>query len=140
MDAKKMWDYRVVRQESEDGSDEWYSVQEVYYDDETGEPAAQTVDLMVEGDTVTEIRTQLEQMLQSLEEPVVDEINVPEGLPTKTVEERMLKLEIENAEMSDRITNLGETMVKLGVDGRGNEIYTSSDSDDNEIVVKKEGL
>ena len=83
MSDKNIWDYRVVRQTSEDG-DEWISVQEVYYDDETGEPSAQTVDLMVEGDTVTEIRTQLEQMLQSLEEPVVDEINVPEGLPTKT--------------------------------------------------------
>ena len=29
----KVWDYRVVRRESEDGSDELLSVQEVYYDE-----------------------------------------------------------------------------------------------------------
>ena len=30
--SEKVWDYRVVRKESIDGSDEWYSVQEVYHD------------------------------------------------------------------------------------------------------------
>ena len=40
------WDYRVVRKESENGSDEWYSVQEVYYDDD-GTPMAQSIDLQV---------------------------------------------------------------------------------------------
>jgi len=115
MDTTKMWDYRVVRRESEDGeTEEWYSIQEVYYDDETGEPSAQTVDLMVEGDTVTEIRTQLEQMLQSLEEPVVDEINVPEGLPTKTVEERILSMEVENDVMKDRLNELGKLLSAQG--------------------------
>ena len=32
MDTTKMWDYRVVRRESEGETEEWYSVQEVYYD------------------------------------------------------------------------------------------------------------
>ncbi len=69
---------------------------------------------MVEGDTVTEIRTQLEQMLQSLEEPVVDEINVPEGLPTKTVEERILSMEVENDVMKDRLNELGKLLSAQG--------------------------
>ena len=109
MDTTKMWDYRVVRKESADGSDEWYSVQEVYYDDETGEPMAQTVDLQVEGDTITGMRTQLERMLKSLDEPVVDEsdiVNDSEG--RKTIEDRVLELEMENAEMRDRLDELGE--------------------------------
>ena len=74
--SDKVWDYRVVRKESKDGSDEWYSVQEVYYDDETGEPMAHTTDLQIEGDTITEMRTQLERMLKTLEEPVLDESDI----------------------------------------------------------------
>jgi len=70
---KDAWDYRVVRQTTEDG-DEWLSVQEVYYDDETGEPMAHTIDLQVEGDTITEMRKILERMINSLGQPIVDEI------------------------------------------------------------------
>ena len=66
MDTTTMWDYRVVRKESEDGSDEWYSVQEIYYDDETGKPTAQTIDLQVECDTITGMRTQLEKMIKTM--------------------------------------------------------------------------
>ena len=73
---KDTWDYRIIRKESKDGSDEWYSVQELYYDDETGEPMAQTIDLMIEGDTVTGMRTQLELMLKALKEPVLDESDI----------------------------------------------------------------
>ena len=75
MDPTKMWDYRVVRKESEDGSDEWYSVQEVYYDGD-GSPMAQTIDLQVEGDTITELRTQLEKMINCLGQPVLDESDI----------------------------------------------------------------
>ena len=75
MNDKNVWDYRVVRQTTEDG-DEWLSVQEVYYDDETGEPMAHTTDLQIEGDTITEMRTQLERMLKTLEEPVLDESDI----------------------------------------------------------------
>ena len=74
MSDKNVWDYRVVRKESADGSDEWYSIQEVYYDDETGKPMAQTVDLQVEGDTITGMRTQLERMINCLGQPVIDEV------------------------------------------------------------------
>ena len=48
MDVTKLWDYRVVRRESEDGEvGDWYSIQEVYYS-EDGTPMAQTLDLQVE--------------------------------------------------------------------------------------------
>ena len=83
-----MWDYRVVRRESEDGeTGDWYSVQEVYYDDD-GQPMAQTIDLTIEGDTITGMRTQLELMLKSLEETVLDESDI---IPTSSdVSQRIL--------------------------------------------------
>ena len=74
--SNKNWDYRVVRKESNDGSDEWYSVQEVYFDDETGEPMAQTIDLQIEGDTISEIRKRLNKMINCLDNPVLDESNI----------------------------------------------------------------
>ena len=75
MEPTKMWDYRVVRKESADGSDEWYSIQEIYYDDD-GQPMAQTIDLTIEGDTITEMRTQLEKMINCLDQPVLDESDI----------------------------------------------------------------
>ena len=76
MNDNKVWDYRVVRKEYDCESGERYSVQEIYYDDETGEPMAQTVDLQVEGDTITEIRTRLEKMINCLGQPVLDESDI----------------------------------------------------------------
>ena len=80
MDTTKLWDYRVVRKESADGSDEWYSIQEIYYDDD-GQPMAQTIDLTIEGDTITEMRTQLERMINCLGQPVLDESDI---IPTSS--------------------------------------------------------
>ena len=124
MDTTKLWDYRVVRKESKDGSDEWYSVQEIYYDGETGKPMAQSIDLQIEGDTITGMRTQLERMLKSLEEPVLDESDIvdksindtdyytgPDGHYEKSIEERVLGLEIENAKMRDRLSELGDELI-----------------------------
>ena len=108
MDTTKMWDYRVVRRESEGETEEWYSIQEVYYD-EDGTPMAQTLDLMVEQDTITGMRTQLENMLKSLDEPVLDESDIADNpVNTKTMEDRVLSLEMENAEMRDRLVELGD--------------------------------
>ena len=106
------WDYRVVRSNKEDGTPtDWYSIQEVYYDDETGEPMAQTLDLQIEQDTIAGMRTQLEQMLQSLEEPVLDESDiVDDSGDRKTVEERVLDLETENEELNDRLNELRESV------------------------------
>ena len=113
MDVTKLWDYRVVRRESEDGSDEWYSVQEIYYD-EDGTPMAQTMDLMVEQDTITGMRTQLENMLKALDETVLDESDIVDTSPinTKTIEDRVSGLEVENADMRDRLSKLSEEMSK----------------------------
>jgi len=70
MDTKSMWDYRVVRK-TEHG-EEWLSIQEVYYDDDT--PTAQSIDLQVEGVTIAEMKTQLELMLECLDGEIIDEI------------------------------------------------------------------
>ena len=109
-DMSKEWDYRVVRQTTEDG-DEWYSVQEIYYDDETGEPMAHTMDLGIEGDTIAGMRTQLERMLKSLDESVVDEIQ--NDAIEDNIEERILSLELENVELKDRLTELIEETKKV---------------------------
>ena len=106
------WEYRVVRKESENGSDEWYSIQEIYYDND-GTPMAQTIDLQVEGDSISEMRKRLEGMIKCLEEPVLDEQDIVDTpTKTKTIEDRVLELGLENAEMRDRLTELGEIIEK----------------------------
>ena len=101
----KEWDYRVVRQTTEDG-DEWLSVQEVYYDGETQKPMAHTMDLQIEGDTIAGMRTQIQRMLWCLDKEIVAEIQ--NDVMEDNMEERMLALEMENAEMRDRLTELGD--------------------------------
>ena len=106
------WEYRVVRKESENGSDEWYSIQEVYFN-ENGTPMAQTIDLQVEGDSISEMRKRLEGMIKCLEEPVLDEQDIVDTpTKTKTIEDRILELGLENAEMRDRLTELGDMIEK----------------------------
>jgi hypothetical protein len=104
-DMSKEWDYRVVRQTTEDGA-EWLSVQEVYYDDETKEPMAHTMDLQVDGDTIAGMRTQIQRMLWCLDKEIVDEIE--SDVANDNIENRVLSLEMENAEMRDRLTELGD--------------------------------
>ena len=136
-DISKEWDYRVVRQTTEDGA-EWLAIQEVYYDDETSEPMAHTMDLQLEADSITELRKQLQRMLWCLDKEIVDEIE--SDVAEHSMENRVLSLEMENAEMRDRLTELGDKMTKLGVDGHGNEIHESINLDGDGVVVKKEGL
>ena len=108
--SDKVWDYRVVRQ-TKDG-DEWLSVQEVYYgDDET--PMAHTTDLEITGDNIADIRKQLQSMLWCLDKEIVDEIE--SDVSNKTMEDRVLSLELENAEMRDRLARLGDEMVEKGL-------------------------
>jgi len=111
MDTTKMWDYRVVRKESEDGSDEWYSIQEVYYDE--GKPMAQSIDLQVEGDTITGMRTQLKNMLEALDEPVLDESDIVDDTNTEIREE-------------------------IGEDGHGNKMYVYESPDGGETIFRRE--
>ena len=100
--SDKVWDYRVVRQ-TKDG-DEWLSVQEVYYDDE--KPMAHTMDLEITGDNIADIRKQLQSMLWCLDKEVVDEIH--DDVMEDNMEDRVLSLEIENAEMRVRLTELND--------------------------------
>ena len=108
---KDVWDYRIVRQTTEDGG-EWLSVQEVYYDDETDEPMAHTTDLTLEGDTISGIRKQLQRMLWCLDKEIVDEIE--SNVAEQSMESRVLSLEMENAEMRDRLDELGELLPAQG--------------------------
>ena len=110
MSDKKVWDYRVVRQTTEEG-DEWLSVQEVYYDDDE-KPTAQTTDLQVEGDNIADLRKQLQSMIWALEKDVVDEIQ--NDVMGDNIEDRILSLEMENAEMRDRLDELGELLPAQG--------------------------
>ena len=112
MDVTKLWDYRVVRKTTE-GGDGQLSVQEVYYDDETGEPMAHTIDLEVVGDNISSLRKQLQSMLWCLDKDIVDEIE--SDVSNKTMEDRVLAIEIENAEMKDRLTELGDEKNEKGL-------------------------
>ena len=103
-DMSKEWDYRVVRQ-TKDG-DEWLAVQEVYYDDDGETPTAHTIDLEITGDNIADLRKTLQRMLWCLDKEIVDEIE--SDVSNKTVEDRVLSLEMENAEMRDRLTELGD--------------------------------
>ena len=112
MSNNKNWEYRIVRKESNNGLDEWYSIQEVYFDD-NGTPMAQSIDLLVEGDSISEMRKRLEGMIKWLEEPVLDEQDIVDTpTKTKTIEDRVLELGLENAEMRDRLTELGDMIEK----------------------------
>ena len=77
---------------------------------------AQTIDLQIEGDTITEIKTQLELMLKSLEEPVLDESDIVDNpVNTKTIEDRVSGLEVENTEMRERLTKLSGEIKERGL-------------------------
>tara|TARA_Y100000310_G_scaffold278234_1_gene296558 strand:- start:161 stop:418 length:258 start_codon:yes stop_codon:yes gene_type:complete len=78
------WQYRVVRKKlpTEDGHEDWYSVQEVYFDEE-GTPMAQSIDLDVNGRNLQELTQQLEGMTNCLKLPIInyeDIINETEEL------------------------------------------------------------
>jgi len=123
--SNKKWDYRVIRNESKDGSDEWYSVQEVYYD-EDGKPGAQSIDLMVEGDTITGMRTQLEQMLKSLDEPVLEERDI-----TPTLDDRYDSKGYTKEHTKQWLDSLYEQNNKF--------IDTDAGSTKNEMVLEDDG-
>jgi len=106
-DKEHKIEYRVVRQ-SKDG-DEWLSVQEVYFDGDD-KAYAHTTDLELTGDTISEIRKKLQAMLWSLDKDLVTEIQ--NDVMEDNMEERVLSLEMENAEMRDRLTELGDMVEK----------------------------
>ena len=137
MSEQKKWDYRVVRTNKEDGTPaNWYSIQEVYYDDETGDPNAQSIDLQVEGEDNEEMLTQLKEMMSAVEKPILNENDIVKskendeqrdissqmfasvnGSETESseinLEDKTLlnSLKIENAELKDMLRNKGVDVV-----------------------------
>ncbi len=80
-------------------------MQEVYFDGED-KAYAHTTDLQVDGDSIADIRKTLQRMLWCLDKEVVDEIH--NDVMEDNMEDRVLSLEIENAEMRVRLTELGD--------------------------------
>ena len=110
MSEEKVWDYRIIRSNKEDGTPaKWYSIQEVYYDDD-GNPNAQSIDLQVEGEDNKEMKVQLEDMMSAIDKPVLNEKDI-----------------ISKPTQEDKQTIKPPTF-KLGTDGRGNDIYESPDN------------
>jgi len=113
--SDKVWDYRLVRSNKEDGTPtDWYSIQEVYYDDETGEPTAQTIDLQVEGEDKTELRKQLVDMVLALDKDVIGEIksnvtDTPDG--DIDINQKISNLEIENTDLKNMLRDKGVAIV-----------------------------
>ena len=79
-----MWNHRVIKhtatyEEIVNGMPAtWYSVQEVYYNPKDSTPEYHTSTLNVEGETLEELREELELMLKSLDIEPVNEI-ISEG-------------------------------------------------------------
>ena len=72
MSLNTNWEYRVVRKKDKTESD-FFSIQEVYFDDD-GNHLDQSNDIQVDGQTLTEMRKQLQRMSWALDKEVVDEI------------------------------------------------------------------
>ena len=109
-DKEHKIEYRVVRQ-SKDG-DEWLSIQEVYFDGDD-KAYAHTTDLDVMGDSLGEIRKKLQSMLWAIDKDIVNEIQ--NDVMEDDMEKRMLDIEMENAELRDRLTELGEQIESRGL-------------------------
>jgi len=79
--SNKNWEYRVIRRNTEDDSN-WYSVEEVYFDDD-GTPMALSVDLAVDGGNLDEMKTQLKDMMVAFGLPILNESDI---VPTPSPE------------------------------------------------------
>lgn len=65
------WNYRVVKGESK--GEIYYNVREVYYEDDTDHIVGMTYGGTGIGNTVEELRSDLELMLRALDKPVLDD-------------------------------------------------------------------
>ena len=76
--AGQKWNYRVIKSGTE--TDTFFSVQEVYYGEgDEDKDYSHTLDCTPNGNSIDEIKLQLERMLKSLDKPVLDEIPVDEA-------------------------------------------------------------
>ena len=72
------WNYRVIK--SGQDTDTFFSIQEVYYGEgEEDKNYSHTLDCTPNGNSIDEVKTQLERMLKSLDKPILDEIPVEEA-------------------------------------------------------------
>ena len=83
MDNEHKIEYRVVRQ-TQDG-EEWLSIQEVYFDGD--KMYAHTIDLEVTGESVTDLRKQLQSMLWAIDKDILDQMpDLDDGMEMVDVE------------------------------------------------------
>ena len=79
------WNYRVIK--SGQDTETFFSVQEVYYGDgENEKDYSHTLDCTPNGNSIDEVKTQLERMLKCLDKPTLDEIPVDEAEPEELPE------------------------------------------------------
>lgn len=77
------WNHRIVKRSDARGTEsgEWFTICEVYYN-EDGTNAAHTVDAVgVCGESVESLRWTLEHMLKALDAPILDEATDFAGFP-----------------------------------------------------------
>ena len=67
------WNYRVVKSKTD------LRIFDVYYDDAGAPIATHDVPTYVYGETLAELRAQLELMLEALDEPILDEAEIGSG-------------------------------------------------------------
>jgi hypothetical protein len=66
------WNYRVIRHTGVSAESAYFAIHEVFYD-EKDEPASCTSkSIDVSGETVEEMRSSLQRMLQALDKPILD--------------------------------------------------------------------
>ena len=71
------WNYRVIK--SGKDTETYFTIQEVHYEEEDSKEYSHTIDCTPGGNSVDEIKTQLERMLKCLDKPSLDEIPKEEG-------------------------------------------------------------
>lgn len=65
------WNHRVMKHEKADGDDDWYQIHEVFYDSNR-EPGSWTKEgIAPGGNSLQELREDLERMLKSLDKEVL---------------------------------------------------------------------
>lgn len=65
------WNYRVIK--SKDGEDDYYQVHSIYYNDNSEISAKSLHAAKAGGNTLEELRSDLQRMLEALDKPIIDE-------------------------------------------------------------------
>jgi hypothetical protein len=113
-DMSNEWDYRVIRTQAKDRTSlqtDQLHIQEVYYDEDRT-MMAHTIDLNVTAESIPELRKQLQRMIWSLDQPILNEMSNPR---------------------SDM-----ENMDEIGEDGHGNRVYIYESPDGGATLYRRE--